>query len=79
MEDEMTDDTEDMIQNTGGLGRMQHNRGKASNRKDAYDKGKARHDQYQKDPSKAGGPKDDGYGGMSPDEKEAYKKGHRGE
>ncbi len=75
----MTDDTEEMIQSTGGLGRMQHNRGKESNRKDAYDKGKARHDQYHKDPAKAGGPKEDGYGNMSPAEKEAYKKGHRGD
>lgn len=45
----------------------------------AYKKGKDRNEAYQKDPSKPGGPKDDGYDSMGHDEKEAYKRGHRGD
>ncbi len=44
----------------------------------AYEKGKSRSENYKADPTSGGGSKDDGYGGMSPSEKEAYKKGHRG-
>lgn len=45
----------------------------------AHKKGKALHDQIQKDPVHAGKPSKDGYKEMSKDEKEAYKKGYRGE
>ena len=45
----------------------------------AYKKGKDRHQEDQSNPSNRGGPKGDGYGNMSPGEKEAYKKGHRGD
>lgn len=44
----------------------------------AYSKGKKRYEQNQSDPSNQGGPKKDGYGSMTPGEKEQYKKGHRG-
>lgn len=59
----------------GGFGKMQKN----LRTHQAYKKGKDRNKQYQDDPSKPGGPKDDGYANMSPEEKEAYKKGHRGD
>lgn len=45
----------------------------------AYKKGKDLHDNIQEDPAGAGRPSDDGYGKMSRDEKEAYKKGYRGD
>jgi len=48
-------------------------------RNEAYKKGRNRHHQYEKDPSLAGGPKDDGYASMTQTEKDAYKQGHRGE
>jgi hypothetical protein len=69
-----TKDSDD-IYDVGGAGRVQKN----LRVQQAYKRGKDRHDAYQKDPSKPGGPKDDNYGNMSPEEKEAYKKGHRGE
>jgi hypothetical protein len=47
--------------------------------KEAYRKGKARHDKIQEDPAAAGGPSVDGYENMNEAEKEAYKKGFRGE
>lgn len=45
----------------------------------AYEKGKKRHETNQHDPSNQGGPDKDGYGAMTPREKEAYKRGHRGD
>ena len=48
-------------------------------RNEAYKKGQARRQAYQQDPSAGGGPVDDGYGQMTPAEKEAYKRGHRGD
>lgn len=45
----------------------------------AHKKGKALHDSIQKDPARAGKPSDDDYKNMSPTEKEAYKKGFRGQ
>jgi hypothetical protein len=45
---------------------------------EAYKKGKERHEKNQDDPNNQGGPKEDGYGSMTPGEKEAYKKRHRG-
>lgn len=49
----------------------------AQDRKRAYDKGKAAHQSIQSGGSAS--PKKDGYAGMMPHEKEAYKKGYRGE
>lgn len=46
---------------------------------EAHAKGKALHDRIQKDPEGAGKPSDDRYKDMSATEKEAYKKGFRGE
>lgn len=46
---------------------------------EAHKKGKALHKQIHKDPARAGMPSGDGYKGMSPGEKEAYKKGFRGQ
>lgn len=45
----------------------------------AYESGKARHKSNQEQPDKPGGPGDDHYDRMSDREKEAYKKGHRGD
>lgn len=47
--------------------------------RDAYKRGKARRDADQNDPSNEGSPGKDRYGSMSPSEKEAYKRGYRGE
>lgn len=46
---------------------------------EAYKKGKALHDDIQKEPASAGKPSDDAYGNISEAEKKAYKKGFRGE
>lgn len=46
---------------------------------EAYRKGKKLHDDIQDDPRHAGKPSDDGYAHMSEAEREAYKKGFRGE
>lgn len=69
-----TKDSDD-IYNVGGAGRI----GKNLRVDQAYKKGKDRHEGYHEDPTKKGGPKDDGYENMSPEEKEAYKRGHRGD
>lgn len=45
----------------------------------AYKRGKARHKSNKEHPEKSGGPKEDGYGSMTEREKEAYKRGHRGD
>jgi hypothetical protein len=66
---------EDDIEGVGGFGNVQHN----LRVEQAYKKGKDRQEAYQRDPSHPGGPRDDGYEHMSPDEKEAYKRGHRGD
>lgn len=46
---------------------------------EAYHKGKARRKENTTNPQNKGGPKDDGYGNMTPEEKAAYKKGFRGD
>ncbi|CAA6828165.1 MAG: Unknown protein [uncultured Sulfurovum sp.] len=45
----------------------------------AYEKGKKRREENEKNPSNNKGPKDDGYEDMTPGQKEEYKKGYRGE
>ena len=44
----------------------------------AQQRGQARRERIQNDPAKGGSPQDDGYGGMSQREKDAYKKGYGG-
>lgn len=65
----------DDIYGVGGFGNAQ----KELAVQQAYKKGKDRNRQYHDDPSKKGGPREDGYGNMTPEEKEAYKAGHRGD
>ena len=45
----------------------------------AHKKGAELHETIQKDPKKAGSPKDSGYENMSSGEMEAFKKGYRGQ
>lgn len=44
-------------------------------KEEAYQKGKTRREQIQEDPEHSGGPRDDGYQYMTPEEKEAYRQG----
>ncbi|WGW03055.1 hypothetical protein [Tropicibacter oceani] len=65
----------DDIYGVGGFGNTQ----KKLLVEQAYKKGKDRRKKHHDDPANSGGPRDDGYQNMSPEEKEAYKRGHRGD
>ena len=66
----MSDDQDDPMV-TNAIRRQQGDRERA-----ARQKGQQRRERIQNDPAQGGGPADDGYAGMDPGEKDAYKKGY---